>query len=129
MENNCIVEVQISTSERTTQEIIDDVRDAIKLFCKVNVDIFDVVGRGFKVGLPSYLDYQADTIAKDLSDAVDGISVVVVKKFAGIVDAEEEEVFGSDDSEPTVVEDWDTLLRNGVMVDGSNWGKEKEEEE
>jgi len=129
MENNCIIEVRVLSPERAVQGVIDEVRDAIKFFCKVNANIFDIVGRGFKVGLPSYLDYQADTIAKDLSDAVDGISVVVVKKFAGIVDAEEEEVFGGDDDEPTVVEDWDALLQNGVTVDGSNWSKEKEDEE
>lgn len=129
MENNCIIEIEVLNHDAVVQGVIGEVRDAIKFFCGADIEVFDITDCGFKIGLPSYLDYQIGTIASDLRGAVEGISVVAVGKFTGFSDVGEASGFcGFEDDEPTVtdpdnqeIERW---LKEGVMVTGSSWSSD-----
>lgn len=130
-----VIGVEITDSGLDVQKVIDDVRTAVEFFCcgDVTVNIFDVRDGKFKVTLePLYLAYQIGTIANNLRDAVGGILVVVVDRFAG--DSDTNDVGSSGDDELTVIDresltrDWEKdfdefqkQLEKGVIVESPSF--------
>lgn len=130
MENSCTIEVQVLSHERPVQEVADDVKSAVECICGVDgIEITDVNGRGFKVQLPSFLDYQVGSVAKDLEEMVEGIGVIVQRAVKEVDNGLME---SSDGASPRASEeigkgvDADALLERGVMVDG--WGRDGKED-
>lgn len=134
VDKNYVIEVEVTDSELSVDSVVDRVREAVDGFCvgDVEIEVLDVTSRGFKVELkPSYLGYQIVTIADSLRGSIEGILVEVVDKFTGFNDVNDTPSSDMGDDEPTVLDarEIERLLEKGVIVDGSNLGLDREEDE
>jgi|GEM_PF-6496183 len=119
--NNPIIEVEVVDPELSVQEVVEDVKESVKLFCGCDVDVFDenVTGKRFKLRFPEFVTYQIEMIINDLNEMIMGISAVIVDPFNGLVVP-----VGVEEDEPTVVdtggdtERIEKMLERGVVVDG-----------